>query len=370
VSGQPSEELVRGWLAARPESTEGELGERLRQIHPLLNTNKVSSLVGRALDRAHGLGPLAQFLERPEVTEVMVNGPGNVWLDCNGALVETAVVLDADEIQVITERILDPLGLRVDRTSPMVDARLPDGSRVNVVLPPLAVDGPILTIRRFATGTLPLSDFGPPPLVSLLEALVTAHVTVLVIGATGAGKTTLLNAMGQHLAPTERVVTIEDTAELRLTGRHVVRLEARPANSEGVGEVTIRDLVRNALRMRPDRLIVGEVRGGEALDLLLALNTGHSGSMATCHANSPEAALHRVRTLALLGGVELPVSALTPQVVGGFDVVVQVAKVGARRRVKRVVEVQNNDQLVTEEIWPTPQTGGNRVSVRRAMDSL
>ena len=370
MSTQPTEELVRGWLADKPEASEGELGERLRKVHPLLNTNKVSSLVGRALDRAQGLGRLGEFLERPDVTEVMVNGPGNVWLDCRGTLIETQVTLDAEEIQVITERILDPLGLRVDRTSPMVDARLPDGSRVNVVLPPLAVDGPIITIRRFAAGTLPLSDFGPPPVVGLLEALVRAHATILVIGATGAGKTTLLNALGQHLASGERVVTIEDTAELRLTGRHVVRLEARSANSEGVGEVTIRDLVRNALRMRPDRLIVGEVRGGEALDLLLALNTGHSGSMATCHANSPEAALHRVRTLALMGGVELPVSAITPQVVGGFDVVIQVIKAGAGRRVKRVVEVQPQENLATSEIWPNRQTDGNRASVRRAMTML
>jgi pilus assembly protein CpaF len=284
--------------------------------------------------------------------------------------VETSVRLDAEDIQVITERILDPLGLRVDRSSPMVDARLPDGSRVNVVLPPLAIDGPVLTIRRFSPHTLPLSDFGPASLVELLEALVKVHASVLVIGSTGAGKTTLLNAMGQHLDPGERIVTIEDTAELRLTGRHVVRLESRPPNSEGVGEVSIRELVRNALRMRPDRLIVGEVRGGEALDLLLALNTGHSGSMATCHANSPRAALHRIRTLALLGGVELPVSAITPQVVGGFDVVVQVAKSQSGRAVQQIVEVQPGEQLETTELWPNRQTAGNRAAVRQALASL
>lgn len=370
MSGEPADDLVRGWLVDRPNASEGELGEMLRSQHPLLNTNRVQSAVSRALDRAHGLGPLGQFLERPEVTEVMVNGPGRVWLDCDGSLVETSVTLNADEIQVITERILDPLGLRVDRTSPMVDARLSDGSRVNVVIPPLAVDGPVLTIRRFSVVTLPLSAFGPPPVVQLLEALVKARATMLVIGGTGAGKTTLLNAMGQHLEAGERVVTIEDTAELRLSGRHIVRLEARPANSEGVGEVSIRDLVKNALRMRPDRLVVGEVRGGEALDLLLALNTGHSGSLATCHANSPVAALHRVRTLALLGGVELPVSAITPQVIDGFDVVVQVVRAGATRDVTSIVEVQPGEVLETREIWPKRATDGHRPAVVRALEML
>lgn len=370
MSSQPAEELVRTWLVDRPNASEGELGEMVRAQHPLLNTNRVHSVVSRALDRANGLGPLAQFMDSPEVTEIMVNGPGRVWLDCRGSLVETAVWLDADEIQVIVERILDPLGLRVDRTSPMVDARLEDGSRVNVVIPPLAVDGPVVTIRRFSVGTLPLAEFGPPPLVELLAALVKAHATVLVVGGTGAGKTTLLNAMGQHLEPEERVVTVEDTAELRFGGRHIVRLESRPANSEGIGQVSIRDLVRNALRMRPDRLVVGEVRGGEALDLLLALNTGHSGSLATCHANGPDAALHRIRTLALMGGVDLPVSAITPQVVGGFDAVVQVVKAGASRKVKTVVEVKPGEQLGTSEIWPVRKTVGQRPAIQEALGLL
>ena len=252
----------------------------------------------------------------------------------------------------------------------MVDARLTDGSRVNVIVPPLAIDGPVITIRRFSLAALSLADFGPPDLSRLLKALVEAHATVLVIGGTGAGKTSLLNALAGHLNSGERIITIEDTAELRIGGRHVVRLEARPPNTEGVGEVTLRDLVRNALRMRPDRLIVGEVRGGEALDLLLALNTGHSGSMSTCHANGPQAALHRVRTLALMGGVELPVSAITPQIGGAFDVIVHVVRAGAERHVAAVVEVDAGAELATTEIWPSRRTPGRRPAVAAALAQL
>lgn len=370
MNAEPTEELLRSWLAKKPGASQGELSEMLRREQPLLNSHRVKSLVNGALDRAQGLGPLAQFLELPEVNEVMVNGPGRVWLDCRGDLIETAVTINPDEVQVIIERILDPLGLRIDRTSPMVDARLPDGSRVNIVIPPLAIDGPVLTIRRFAVGTLPLEKFGPPAVVELLRALIRAHATILVVGGTGTGKTTLLNALGQHLEDGERVVTIEDTAELRLPGRHVIRLETRPSNADGVGEVSIRDLVRNALRMRPDRLVVGEVRGGEALDLLLALNTGHWGSLSTCHANSPDAALHRVRTLALLGGVEIPASAITPQVAGAFDAIIQVAKVGPNRLITGVVEVHTGERLATTELWPHARGTGSRPAVVEAMASL
>jgi pilus assembly protein CpaF len=236
----------------------------------------------------------------------------------------------------------------------LVDARLPDGSRVNVVIPPLALDGPCITIRRFAARAVPLGGFSADSdLVDSLVASVRDRLTILVVGGTGAGKTTLLNALAAHVPAGERLVTIEDTAELRLPGDHVVRLEARPPNADGVGEVTIRQLVRNALRMRPDRLIVGEVRGGEALDLLQALNTGHDGSLSTCHANGTTEALHRLETLVLLAGVELPLAAVRDQIDAAVDLVVLVGRRGSARRVIEVAEVAyDGDRLVGRTLWP------------------
>ena len=287
-----------------------------------------------------GLGVLDTLLADPDVSDVMVNGPGPVWIERAGVVEQAGTTLDRRAIDLLVERIVGPLGLRVDRSSPLVDARLPDGSRVNVVVPPLAIDGPCITIRRFATRALPLSAFAPADVARVLADAVTARRTILVSGGTGAGKTTLLNALAAHIPPTERLVTVEDIAELQLAQPHVVRLEARPPNAEGVGGVTIRELVRNALRMRPDRIIVGECRGGEALDMVQAMNTGHAGSMSTCHANSPADALHRVETMVLMAGLSLPLAAVRGHLQSALDLVVQVARTSdGSRAVVEVAEV-------------------------------
>jgi pilus assembly protein CpaF len=256
-------------------------------------------------------------------------------------VVDTDLRLEPDSTSAVIERIVAPLGLRVDRSRPLVDARLPDGSRVNAVVPPLAIDGPCLTIRRFGVHRVGLEAFCPPPVAGLLAGLVRRRANVVVSGGTGSGKTTLLNALAAAIDPTERLVTIEDSAELRLPGDHIVRLEARPASPDGLEAVTIRDLVRNALRMRPDRILVGECRGGEALDMVQAMNTGHEGSLTTCHANSPADALHRLETMILLADVGLPLAAVRDQLVSSIDVVVQVARrPGGTRAVIAVAELE------------------------------
>jgi pilus assembly protein CpaF len=355
-SGEPSKdgiglnELI-DLIAAKPDLDRNGLVDLVRSSAPLTDGRTVGRTIERLTRNADGLGAIEAFLADPTVTEVMINGPGPVWLDRGNKLEATAVALDAAEIDLLIERILDPLGLRVDRSSPMVDARLPDGSRVNAVVPPLAIDGPTVTIRRFASEPVRLDAFADPALVELLGELTTARTTMLVVGATAAGKTTLLNALGSLVDPDERIVTIEDTAELNFAGRHVVRLEARPANSEGVGEVTMRQLVRNALRMRPDRLVIGEVRGAEALDLVLALNTGHRGSLATCHASGPDGALRRLVALALMGDADLPPLAVREQVRGAFDSVVHVARVGTRRRIVDVATVPDDPDQPLDRLW-------------------
>ena len=293
-----------------------------------------------------GLGPLEELLADPEVEEVMVNGPRCVYVERRGRIEPTEVEFaDEEELRNTIERILAPLGRRVDELSPMVDARLADGSRVNVVIPPLALDGPTLSIRRFGAARP-----GPAQLVELgtltaaqrdrLREAVAGRRSVLISGGTGSGKTTLLNALSSFIDPSQRIVTIEDAAELRLQQPHVVRLESRPAGIEGRGEVTIRDLLRNALRMRPDRIVIGEVRGAEALDLLTALNTGHRGALSTVHANSPADALARLETLALMAGVGLPHAAISEQLRRGVDLVVHIRREpGGARRVSAIAEV-------------------------------
>jgi pilus assembly protein CpaF len=291
-----------------------------------------------------GLGALEPLLADPDVTEVMVNGPGPVWVERLGALTRTDVVLNTPAIEHLIEKVVAPLGLRVDRSSPLVDARLPDGSRVNAVVPPLSVDGPCLTIRRFGARAVPLAAFCPPGVHELLTWAVGARLNVLVSGGTGAGKTTLLNALAAFIPDEERVVTVEDAVELRLPGAHVVRLEARPANAEGAGAVRLRELVRNALRMRPDRIVVGEVRGPEALDMLQAMNTGHEGSLSTCHANTPPDALRRLETMVLMGEVALPLAAVRDQIRSALDLIVQVARrPGGRRKIVAVDEVVDGE---------------------------
>ncbi len=312
----------------------------------LLSEGERATLARLVTEHSLGLGPLEPLLADPAVEEVMVNGPGRVWVERRGAIEPTDIAFGSEaELRHAIERILAPLGRRVDEAEPLCDARLADGSRVNVVLPPLALDGPLLTIRRFRAG-----GFAPADLVAngtldralhdLLAACVRARLTILVSGGTGSGKTTTLGALSSFIPDDERIVTIEDAAELRLRQPHVVRLEARPASLEGRGEVTIRRLVRNALRMRPDRIVVGEVRGGEALDMLSAMASGHDGSLSTVHAGSPEEALRRVETLALMADVALPHAAVRELVAGAIDLVVQQRRErDGRRRVVAVSEV-------------------------------
>jgi pilus assembly protein CpaF len=320
-----------------------DLVEREAAILPVRERDEIAA---RILRDTVGLGPLEELLADPEVEEVMVNGPDRVYVERGGRIEPTEVCFRDDaELRNAIERILAPLGRRVDELSPMVDARLADGSRVNVVIPPLAVDGPALSIRRFAAarpdpGELVELGTLTSAMRDLLEIAVRERRSVLVSGGTGSGKTTLLNALSSFVAAEERVVTIEDAAELRLQQPHVVRLESRPASVEGRGEVTIRDLLRNALRMRPDRIVIGEVRGPEALDLLTALNTGHRGVLSTVHANSPADALRRLETLALMAGVGLPHRAIREQLERGFELVVHLERLpNGRRVVAEIAEV-------------------------------
>lgn len=347
LAGVVHERLLRerqvspGHVAPVSPPTAADVASLVRATAPLLGAGQVDVVVDAVLARTTGLGPLQPLLEDPSVTEVMVNGPGPVWVERSGAMERTGVVVDRPTIEHLVERVVAPLGLRVDRLSPVVDARLADGSRVNAVIPPLAVDGPCLTIRRFASRTVPLERSSPPGVAQLLRWAVAARLNVIVSGGTGAGKTTLLNTLAGAVPPGERVITVEDAAELRLSGDHVVRLEARPANAEGVGRVTVRDLVRNALRMRPDRIVVGEVRGAEALDMVQAMNTGHEGSLSTCHANGPADALRRLETMCLMADVDLPLPAIRDQLAAAVDLVVHVVRhPGGRRSVDAVVEVR------------------------------
>lgn len=328
-----------------------DLVEAERARCPLASTAQAGARAVEHWRRAGGLGPLEPVLADPSVGEIMVNASGEVWVDRGDRAEPTGIRIEPDDLALVIERILDPLGLRVDPSHPRADARLADGSRVNVVVPPLALDGPVVTVRRFPHRSVTLDHFGGPSLVAVLTRLVAERRTLLIVGGTSTGKTSLINALGQLLDPEERVVTIEDVAELRLGGRHVVRLEARPANSEGVGETTIGDLVVNALRMRPDRLVVGEVRGPEALDLILGLNTGHAGSLATCHAGGARAALDRLATLATLAAPGLAADGLAAQVATAIDVVVTVERRGQRRLVSQITEVGPPPEVPLRTLW-------------------
>jgi pilus assembly protein CpaF len=318
-------------------------------------------------DDVLGYGPLEPFLRDPTVTEVMVNGSNSVYVERDGRLSETpASFLDDAHLLRIIDRIVSQVGRRIDESSPMVDARLPDGSRVNAIIPPLALRGPALTIRKFSRDVLSLDrlvELGTlsDPAAEFLAGCVRGKLNILISGGTGTGKTTLLNALSANVPETERIVTVEDAAELQLQQRHVVALESRPANVEGEGEILIRDLVRNALRMRPDRIIVGEVRGAETLDMLQAMNTGHDGSLTTIHANSPRDALRRIEMLVLMAGVELPVKAIREQVAGGFDLLVHISRlVDGSRRVTQVTEIagMEGDVISLQDLFAaTPVQG-------------
>jgi pilus assembly protein CpaF len=336
------EALNAGGGSADPEVRE-RVSTLVREHAAPLSEAQQGELVSRVLAGTLGLGPLEPLIADPEIEEIMINGPGVVLVERGGRIESTNVRFSGEEeLMHLVERILSPVGRRVDEASPLVDARLDDGSRVNCIIPPLSLDGPVVTIRRFRP-----SGFDVDALVAnrtlnaegarLLSRCVAGRANLVVSGGTGTGKTTLLNALSRQIAPTERIVTIEDAAELRLQQEHVVRLESRPPNLEGRGEVTIRQLVRNAMRMRPDRVIVGEVRGPEALDMLQALNTGHDGSMTTVHANGAADALRRVETLALMAELGLPHAAVRQQVASAIDVVVHLAR--QRDGLRHVAEI-------------------------------
>jgi pilus assembly protein CpaF len=353
-AGPPLEALVDALhesVAGAGRPVDGDaLALTIRRHRPLDSAGQVRDAVHQVVDRIHGLGPIEPLLADPHVTEVMVNGPGRpVWIERRGELVDAGVVLDHRAVHLLVERIAAPLGLRVDRTRPAVDARLPDGSRVHIILPPLAVDGPCVTIRRFVARAIRLPALCPPGVAELLARAVRERRNLVAVGGTGAGKTTLLNALAAEVGPTERIVTVEDAAELELAHGHVVRLEARqPVGSPG----SVRDLVRHALRMRPDRIVVGEVRGAEALDLLVAMNTGHEGVLSTLHANGAADALSRLETMVVLAAPSLPLDAVRHQLAASLDLVVHVARFSGGCR--RVVEVR--------EMGPAPGGTGRVVA--------
>ncbi len=316
------------------------IGALVRKTDPLLTAAAVARAVSAVQSRMAGLGPIEALLADPLVTDVLVNGPGPVWVERDGRLIRSGVMLDRVQIDLLVERVVAPLGRRADPGSPVVDARLPDGSRVHVVVPPLAVDGPCVTIRRFAARPIELHRVAGPDVVALLRWAVRARSNVVVSGGTGSGKTTLLNALGREIPPGERIITVEDAAELRFPSDHVVRLEARPASAEGTGEVTCRELVRSALRMRPDRLVVGEVRDETALDMVQAMNTGHDGSLSTVHANSCDDAIRRLEALVLLAGIGLSLDAVRDHLAAAVDLIVHLERAAdGRRRVVEVAEV-------------------------------
>ncbi len=310
------------------------------RLDPLAPAHLVDQVTRRVVANLTGTGELSPFLEDPSITELMVTR-GHIWIERHGQIEPVPnIQLTDDAVLRIVERIIAPLGLELNRAHPMVDARLPDGSRLNVIIPPLAIDGPCLTVRRFAARSLSLQDFtASPTTAQFVHDAVRTRQNLLVSGSTGSGKTTLLNTLGSVCAHTDRIVTIEDAAELRLPGPHVVRLEARPGSSDGTGRVTIRDLVRNALRMRPDRIIIGEVRGGEAFDMVTALNTGHDGSMTTIHANTATDALRRLELMMLLAGIDLPLAAVREQIASAIQCVVHVSRTANGRRT--IIEAGN-----------------------------
>lgn len=313
-----------------------------------------------------GLGPLEPLLADTSVSDILVNGPKQIYVERRGKLELTGVVFsDTEHLLKIIDKIVTRIGRRIDESSPMVDARLPDGSRVNAVIPPLALDGPILSIRRFSAVPLKVSDLinvksMTPELAHLLAGMVQAKLNILISGGTGTGKTTLLNVLSSAIPVTERIVTIEDAAELRLQQPHVVRLETRPANIEGKGEVTQRALVRNSLRMRPDRIIVGEVRGIEVLDMLQAMNTGHDGSMATVHANSPRDALTRLENMTGMGGMNIPPKIMRQQICSAISAIIQIARLtDGRRKIISLQEItgMEGDVISMQEVYAFTQTG-------------
>ncbi|MGA2620236.1 MAG: CpaF family protein [Thermoguttaceae bacterium] len=332
----------------------------------LLNRAEREQLVSEVLDETFGLGPLELLLKDPTISDILINGPKNVYVERRGKLEKTSVIFrDNDHLMQIIDRIISKVGRRVDETCPMVDARMIDGSRFNAIIPPLALDGACVSIRRFGTNPLKLEDLlnykaFTPEMVMLLEGAIKARLNIIISGGTGSGKTTLLNTLSSFIPNTDRIVTIEDAAELLLQQDHVVRLETRPANIEGKGAITANDLVRNALRMRPERIIIGECRGSEALDMLQAMNTGHEGSLTTIHANAPRDAIARLETMILMAGFELPLKAMRTQIASAVDLVVQSSRLqGGPRKITYITEIvgMEQDTVVMQDIYRYMQDG-------------
>ncbi|WP_422444883.1 CpaF family protein [Thermoanaerobacterium sp. DL9XJH110] len=359
-----------------PEKQESEfMAKRIEQLIEQYLTSDGDNRIPRVdrlkiaaeiVDEILGYGPITPLLNDPDISEIMVNGPNQVYVEKNGRLELTEVVFrDNDHVMNIIDRIVSPIGRRIDESMPMVDARLPDGSRVNAIIPPLSLNGPVITIRKFSRDPFTVEDlinFGTltPQMAEFLEACVRARLNIVVSGGTGSGKTTTLNVLSSFIPPTERIITIEDAAELQLRQPHVITLESRPPNIEGKGAVTIRDLVRNALRMRPDRIIVGEVRSGEALDMLQAMNTGHDGSLTTGHANSPRDMLSRLETMVLMAGMDLPVRAIREQISSAIDLIIQQSRLrDGSRRITHITEVlgMEGDVIVLQDLYTFRQTG-------------
>jgi len=356
--------------AAPTQQTEKDLTSAIRLIidgqpDPLSQAER-ESLVREIKNEVLGLGPLEPLLSDPSISDILVNGPNRVYVERSGRLQRVNVRFrDDNHLLKIIDKIATGVGRRIDESSPMVDARLPDGSRVNAIIPPLALDGPSLSIRKFAVDPLKVDDLVrigtiTPAAARLMEAIVKSRLNVIISGGTGTGKTTFLNVMSGYIPTHERIVTIEDSAELQLQQDHIVRLETRPANIEGHGEITLRDLVRNALRMRPDRIVVGEVRGGEALDMMQAMNTGHDGSLTTVHANSPRDALSRLETMMSMAGLEIPDKAIRQQVASAVNIVIQLARLSdGSRRLMSLSEITGTegDTISMQEIFRYTQTG-------------
>ncbi len=353
-------------LGDRAEIIKQRLQEIYAQTKVNLPEDMRKQIFHDILDELTGFGPIQPLLEDPDISEVMVNGPKKVFIEKKGKLTKSGITFDDDDhVLRIIDRIILPLGRRVDGDSPTVDARLPDGSRVNAVIRPCSIDGPCITIRKFKKDKLSvqqLIDFGSltPKMAEFIRACVLAHLNIVISGGTGSGKTTLLNVLSSYIQEEERIVTIEDAAELQLQQDHVLRLETKVANVDGKGSVTVRDLVRNSLRMRPDRIIVGECRGGEALDMLQAMNTGHDGSLTTLHANTPRDALSRLETMVLMSGMDLPLKVVRQQISSAIDLIIQQTRLkDGSRKVTAITEVvgMEGETVVMTDIFKFEQTG-------------